>query len=115
VASDPTEAGFPATVGAVAPFGCTLYERGIVLLFADLYGSGTRIACEVAAQSLAESFGLDNEHHCPDVMSTLSACGDKSFTDHDARCGQDSERDCLCGMSTQNSHRMLLDLFGPTR
>jgi hypothetical protein len=46
-------------------------------------------------------------------MTYLWGCGDKSFQDVDADCGEDGPRTCSCGGNTQNSVRMLLQYLGP--
>lgn len=81
--------------------------------FANAYSEDAQAICTAAAQVAAATFGLDHEHYCPDVMTFLTGCGDKSFTDHEAPCGAFEERDCACGGSTQNSYRKLLELLGP--
>jgi hypothetical protein len=46
-------------------------------------------------------------------MTYLTECGyDKTFQDIDAPCGEDKNRQCNCGGSTQNSYRLIRDHFG---
>lgn len=110
--SSPQSAGFDAQTGGVAPFTCGILDTAIVYTFAGVWGNSPRNICETAAQESAHAFGLDHENYCPDPMTYKFGCGDKYFRDYDAPCGEFSNRNCYCGGSTQNSHRMLLGLFG---
>ena len=111
-------AGYPQDIGmqgaaGVSPFTCSVLDRSIVFTFAELFGGNYRMVCEVVAQEVAHSFGLDHEYLCSDPMTYLSGCGLKEFQDVDAPCGEYSQRQCSCGGSTQNSVKVMLDRLGP--
>ena len=108
-------------VGGIAPLGCFGgVDNAITYVFADapFYNCNAQVLCETAAQESAHAFGLDHEAYCPDPMTYDSGCGAKKFRDHTAPCGEfegQASRPCACPGtgSTQNSHQVLLDLFGP--
>ncbi|MCC7070013.1 MAG: hypothetical protein IT383_01740 [Deltaproteobacteria bacterium] len=113
----PGDVGMPSGVGGVAPYQCGVIPRGIVYAFADVYyGGGTwwRDVCETAGQEVVHAFGLDHEYLCEDPMTYLYGCGEKTFQDIDAQCGEYSPRQCDCTGPTQNSVQEMLDLFGPS-
>lgn len=109
----PGHAGMPSGVGGVAPMNgdCSIVEEAIVYVFTQVLGD-VRTQCEVAGQEIAHAYGLDHELLCSDPMTYLSPCGAKRFRDENARCGEYSARRCMCGDSTQNSHRILLARLG---
>lgn len=117
VGGNPWEIGMGSGVGGVSPFICGVIERSIVFTFADLYNEDTswyaQTICEVTAQEVAHSFGLEHEMNCLDPMTYLDDCGDKSFQDEAAACGEYEPRQCSCGGSTQNSVQMMLEAIGP--
>ena len=116
IGGSPGDVGMPSGVGGVAPYQCGVIPRGVVYAFADVYyGDGTwwRDVCETAAQEVAHAFGLDHEYLCEDPMTYLYGCGEKSFQDTNAQCGEYSPRQCDCTGATQNSVQQMLDLFGP--
>jgi hypothetical protein len=113
VAGNPSDAGFPPYVGGVSPFECSGIDNAITYSFAEVWGDDPRIICEVVAQETAHAFGLDHEFYCLDPMTYLTDCGEKSFQDHDAECGEDEARICKCGGLTQNSYQRILGEFGP--
>ena len=113
VAGRPGDIGMPGNYGGVAPISsdCRVIPEPIVFTFAELFGTSYASVCEVTAQEIAHTFGLDHELLCSDPMSYL-ACGPKSFQDVEAPCGEDSERECFCGGATQNSVAMLDERIG---
>lgn len=115
VAGYPQDVGMGSGVGGVSPFtdDCGVIPNSIVFTFARVYGTAYRDICETAAQEVSHSFGLDHEYECRDPMTYLSGCGDKSFQDTAAPCGEYSARECWCGGTTQNSVAMLRDRLGP--
>lgn len=113
VAGRPQDVGMGSGVGGVSPFYCGIIERSVVFTFAEVYGSSYRDICETAAQEVAHSFGMDHEFMCEDPMTYLTGCGEKSFQDRAAPCGEYSARQCSCGGSTQNSVEDLLTYLGP--
>lgn len=117
IGGGPGDVGMPSGVGGVAPYQCGVIPRGIVYAFADVYyGGGTwwRDVCETAGQEVVHAFGLDHEYLCEDPMTYLYGCGEKTFQDTDAQCGEYSPRQCDCTGPTQNSVQEMLDLFGPS-
>jgi hypothetical protein len=109
VAGRPADAGQPAGYAGVAPFSssCRAMPTAVVFTFAELLASSNRTVCEVAVHEFAHAIGLDHEYLCADPMSYLHGCGDKSFQDVAAPCGEGSPRECLCGGDTQNSVELL--------
>jgi hypothetical protein len=112
VGGSPDQAGMPFGVGGVAPFSCGVIPNAVVYAFADVYGNDFQGICETAAQEIAHAFGLDHEFLCEDPMTYLSGCGDKSFQDTYAQCGEFEPRECSCGGSSQNSVQMMLERLG---
>lgn len=109
VAGRPGDLQLPNGVGGVSPFtsNCSVIQNSIVFTFAEVYGTNYQVICEVVAQEVAHSFGLDHQYLCADPMTYLGGCGAKSFQNVDAQCGEDVPRTCACGQATQNSVEML--------
>lgn len=120
VAGSPQLLGMPAGVGGVSPFtsNCDMIPNSIVFTFTDVLPRNPQIICEVAAQEIAHSFGLDHEFLCEDPMTYLSGCGAKSFQDVAAPCGEDQARACAqpgqydCGYAQQNSVQLMTQRIG---
>jgi len=126
IAGQPGDIGRPIDNLGVAPIAanCAAEDNVISFSFANHHpGSGTtRLLdiCWTAAQESAHAFGLDHEYMftdgtstCRDPMTYRDDCGgEKFFRNSRAQCGEDAVRDCRCG-GTQNSHAMLLNVFGP--
>ena len=125
VAGLPEEVGWPAATQGVAPGSCNPQDNVISFSFANAHpGTGTdRVLnlCWTVAQESAHSFGLpdhawefaDGRSACNDPMTYRTDCGgQKFFRNADASCGDFAPGSCRCG-STQNSHRELIDVFGP--
>lgn len=109
----PGDAGMPNGVGGVAPFTCGLIPNGIVYAFSDVYGNDMQGVCETVAQEVAHAFGLDHEFMCEDPMTYLGGCGEKSFQDVYAQCGEFEPRECQCGNAdSQNSVQQMLQSLG---
>jgi MYXO-CTERM domain-containing protein len=114
IGGSPGDLGLPNGVGGVAPidnFNCNVIDVAINYTFAEVYGDVQSI-CETAAQEIAHSFSLDHELFCPDPMTYLGGCGNKSFQDSDQNCGEYSARQCNCGRSRQNSVQIMLQKLG---
>lgn len=96
-------------IGGISPFrlDCGIIDNSVVFVFAELFGDQTDRMCEVIAQEVAHSFGLDHQMNCDDPMSYMGGCGDKRFQNADAKCGEYEERECACGQETQNSRILL--------
>lgn len=120
VAGSPQLLGMPAGVGGVSPFtsNCDVIPNSVVFTFTDVLPRDPQIICEVAAQEIAHSFGLDHEFLCSDPMTYLSGCGAKSFQDVAAPCGEDQARACAqpgqydCGYAQQNSVQLMTQRIG---
>lgn len=120
VAGSPQLLGMPSGVGGVSPFtsNCDVIPNSIVFTFTDVLPRDPQIICEVAAQEIAHSFGLDHEYLCSDPMTYLSGCGAKSFQDVAAPCGEDQARACAqpgqydCGYNEQNSVQLMTERIG---
>jgi uncharacterized protein (TIGR03382 family) len=114
MAGDPADVGQPSGVGGVSPFAldCSVIDNSIVYTFAELYGRSYRTVCDVAAQEIAHSFGLDHERLCSDPMTYMPSCGRKSFQDEAVPCGENTDRACACGEATQNSVAILTRVLG---
>jgi hypothetical protein len=116
IGGTPQQVGMGSGVGGVAPYQCGVIPRAVVYAFADVYfggGNWWRDVCETAAQEVVHAFGLDHEFLCADPMTYLSGCGEKTFQDVNAQCGEFEPRACDCTGATQNSVQEMLDLFGP--
>lgn len=113
VGGAPNEAGMSSGVGGVAPFACAVIPYAVVYTFSELYGDDVQGICETVAQEVAHAFGLDHAFLCSDPMTYLPSCGDKSFQDEWAACGEYEPRECSCGGTTQNSVQQMTQLFGP--
>ncbi|MBI4511217.1 MAG: Ig-like domain-containing protein [Deltaproteobacteria bacterium] len=115
IGGTPGLVGLGSNVGGVAPMflDCSVVERAVTYTFSEVFRGDPQSTCQVAAQEIAHSFGLDHEVLCEDPMTYLSGCGAKTFQDKDAPCGEKSARTCMCGGSTQNSVQVLLSVLGP--
>jgi len=120
VAGDPSNLGQPDHIGGLSPFrlDCGVIDNSVVFVFAELFEDDTDRLCDIVAQEIAHSFGLDHQMNCDDPMSYLGGCGVKRFRNDDAECGEYEARPCACGQETQNSKRTLAkylgDSFAPT-
>lgn len=105
VAGHPGDLGLADNIGGISPFAsnCSVIERSVVYTFAELFGDNRQFLCQVVAQEIAHSIGLDHELLCEDPMTYLGGCGAKTFQDIDAPCGESEQRPCACGAATQNS------------
>jgi len=127
VAGKPQDVGMDGTVLGVAPLAsnCAAFDNVISFSFANQHNQSDPTqhvlnVCWTAAQESAHAYGLDHEYSftdgrsaCNDPMTYRADCGgEKFFRNHSAHCGEDEERPCRC-TATQNSHRTLVQLFGP--
>lgn len=104
-------AGFPGT-GGVAPFSCGVINNAITFTFPESLGNSSQLIAEVIGQEAAHAWGLDHELLCEDPMTYLSGCGNKSFQNTDAPCGEFNARACSCGGNTQNSYEHIINTWG---
>ena len=114
----PTQLGLPTNVAGVSPFttDCSVIENSIVFTFTNVIPQDARLACEIQAQEVAHSFGLDHELLASDPMTYLPFSGDRSFKDQAAQCGEDAVRPCGINGSTcranQNSVALMKERLG---
>ncbi len=114
----PNDVGLPSNVAGVSPFttDCGIIENSVVFTFTDVLPDDPRLMCEVMAQEIAHSFGLDHELLAEDPMTYLDYDGERSFQDELASCGEDVARPC--GIDTyvcwdqQNSVELLGSRLG---
>lgn len=114
----PNDVGLPDNVAGVSPFtsDCGMIEDSIVFTFTDVMPDNARTMCEVMAQEIAHSYGLDHEMLASDPMTYLAYDGERTFQDVEAPCGEDTNR--LCGINgntcrrTQNSVALLTERLG---
>jgi uncharacterized protein (TIGR03382 family) len=114
----PGDVGLPSNVAGVSPFttDCGVIENSVVFTFTDVLPDDPRLMCEVMAQEIAHSFGLDHELLAEDPMTYLDYPGERSFQDQLASCGEDFPRPC--GIDThvcwqkQNSVELLESRLG---
>ena len=122
----PQNIGMPSGVGGVSPFtyDCGVIENSIVFTFTNVFPNNAQLICEVMAQEVAHSYGLDHEMLASDPMTYLSYNGKRTFKDQTVPCGEYQNRACGIGGSTcrpnQNSVQLLnqrlgqADLVAPT-
>jgi hypothetical protein len=114
----PSDVGLPDNVAGVSPFtyDCSIIEHSVVFTFTDVLPDDPRLMCEVMAQEIAHSYGLDHEMLAADPMSYLTYLGERTFQDEMAACGEYGSR--MCGIDgsicrqKQNSHQLLLERLG---
>jgi len=114
----PRDVGLPDNVAGVSPFteDCSIIESSIVFTFTDVMPDDARTMCEVMAQEIAHSYGLDHEMLAADPMTYLDYAGERTFQNVDAPCGENGNR--LCGINgnmcrhTQNSVALLTQRLG---
>jgi hypothetical protein len=115
---DPSEVGLPENVAGVSPFtsDCSIIENSIVFVFNDVLPDDPRTVCEVIAQEIAHSFGLDHEMLASDPMTYLDYTGNRKFQDRMASCGEYAGRTCGINGETcrqrQNSVALLKERLG---
>ena len=114
----PLDVGLPEDVGGVSPFttDCAVIERSVVFAFTEVLPDDARTVCEVMAQEVAHSFGLDHELLASDPMTYLTYFGDRTFQNEMASCGEFGGR--MCGINgsvcrqRQNSYALLMERLG---
>ncbi len=114
----PTQVGMPNNVAGVSPFtlDCSIIENSVVFTFTGAFQFTPREACEIMAQEVAHSYGLDHELLAADPMTYLSYNGNRAFQDQMAQCGESTPRNCGINGSTcrtgQNSVTLLRERLG---
>lgn len=117
-AGSPTQLGLDPTVAGISPFttDCAVIESSIVFTFTQVLPADARLACEIMAQEVAHSYGLDHELLAPDPLSYLAYDGNRSFQNQAAACGETTARPCGIGGSAcrpdQNSVALLTERLG---
>jgi uncharacterized protein (TIGR03382 family) len=114
----PTQVGMPNNVAGVSPFtlDCSIIENSVVFTFSGAFTFTPREACEIMAQEIAHSYGLDHELLASDPMTYLNYNGNRAFQDQAAQCGESTAR--VCGINgstcrqTQNSVALLKERLG---
>jgi len=111
--------GFGATLLGVSPFSatCKIIEGSVVFTFADVIPQHAQIVCEIAAQEIAHSYGLDHELVPADPMTYLPYAGKRRFQNVLAECGENTPRPCgIAGLpmcrDKQNSYALLIERIG---
>jgi uncharacterized protein (TIGR03382 family) len=116
----PGDVGLPDNVAGVSPFtsDCSIIENSIVFVFTDVLPDDARTVCEVIAQEIAHSYGLDHEMLPSDPMTYLDYSGARTFQDAMVSCGEYADRRCGINGSTcrqrQNSVALLKERVGPS-
>lgn len=114
----PQNIGMGQGVGGVSPFtdDCSVIENSIVFTFTNVLPQDAQSVCEVMAQEVAHSYGLDHEMLASDPMTYLNYNGNRSFKDQTVSCGEYSNRACGIGGSVcrnnQNSVQLLTERLG---
>nr|MDQ3340937.1 hypothetical protein [Myxococcota bacterium] len=114
----PQNVGLPSGVGGVSPFtsDCGVIENSIVFTFTAVMGNNPQTICEVMAQEVAHSYGLDHQMLASDPMTYLQYNGKRTFKDQTVSCGEYQNRPCGIGGSVcrpnQNSVQLLNDRLG---
>lgn len=124
IAGKPGEVMMGPEILGIAPLAnnCSAETNIMSFSFANQHANQDRVLniCWTAAQESAHAYGLDHEFQftngssaCNDPMTYRTDCGGKKFFRNEpAQCGESKVRDCKCS-KTQNSHTMLLGIFGP--
>ena len=110
----PQNIGMGSGVGGVSPFtdDCAVIENSIVFTFTNVFPNNAQVVCEVMAQEVAHSYGLDHEMLASDPMTYLSFNGDRTFKDQTSACGEYQNRPCGIGGSTCRSNQNSVQLLG---
>jgi MYXO-CTERM domain-containing protein len=115
----PGQLGLPNGVAGVSPFttDCSIIENSIVFTFTNVIPADARLACEIQAQEIAHSYGLDHQLLASDPMTYLQYNGNRSFKNQTVQCGEDTPRPCgingsVCRQN-QNSVALLTERLGP--
>ncbi len=118
IGGSPAVLGLPSKIGGIAPMAidCSIVERSIVFVFPENLRNDPQTVCEVVAQEVGHSYGLDHELLPADPMTYLDYAGNRTFQDTSSACGESTARPCgidghVC-RATQNSFRVLLERIG---
>ncbi len=114
----PVTLGLSRSYAGMSPFAddCGIIENSVVFTFTEILAGDAHSACQVMAQEIAHSYGLDHELLDSDPMTYLPYTGDREFADQDVACGETTARPCgLAGSTcraTQNSYALLAERVG---
>lgn len=114
----PSLLGLPNNIAGISPFtsSCSVIESSMVFVFTQSFTASPRTYCEVMAQELAHSYGLDHELLAADPMTYLSFDGKRAFQETLASCGEYSARPCGIGATScrakQSSLLLLRERLG---
>jgi hypothetical protein len=116
----PQQVGLDASVAGVSPFttDCSIIENSVVFTFTNAFSFTSREACEIMAQEVAHSYGLDHELLASDPMTYLEYTGNRSFQNTAAQCGESMAAPRQCGINgnvcraNQNSVALLTERVG---
>jgi uncharacterized protein (TIGR03382 family) len=114
----PNDVGLPDEVAGVSPFtnDCSVIENSVVFTFTDVLPDDAQLMCEIMAQEIAHSYGLDHQLTPEDPMTYLDYDGDREFQNEMASCGEFESRDCGINGSVcrdgQNSVAVLTSRLG---
>jgi hypothetical protein len=109
----PTDMGRAANIAGLSPFAsdCSTIENSIVVTFVQKLPQIPQQICEVMAQEVGHSYGLDHEMNAADPMTYLAYAGKREFQDADTACGENAARPCACS-ATQNTVQTLRTRLG---
>jgi MYXO-CTERM domain-containing protein len=114
----PAQLGMASTLAGVSPFmsDCAVIENSIVFTFTGVLPPDPILACEIQAQEVAHSFGLDHVLLASDLMTYQPYDRRRWFQNQDASCGEDTARPCGLNGSVcrqkQNAVAMLIQRLG---
>ena len=104
--------GYPRHVSGVSPFTGDVMPGGVSFVFSENLRNDVEGTCTSILHEAGHALGLDHAYLCEDPMSYLYGCGEKTFQDQDAACGEDEPRACNTDDGTQNSYRHLARVVG---
>jgi len=104
--------GYGSQVTGLAPFTGDVIPNATVFVFEQNARGDVNAICESILHEVGHALGLEHAYLCEDPMSYLGGCGDKTFQDVEAACGEYDPRSCTRGRATQNSYDRLAEVMG---
>ena len=104
-----TQLGQPSGTIAVSPTG--IKPDVLTFVFAQTVGDDSLLLCQLAAQQVGFTYGLDFVTDCHDAMG-FTFCSPRAFTNVAAQCGDNAPRTCWYGGTTQNSDVLMSQRAG---